>query len=137
MALATWQMKREFAGRIAAEAGRFVGFGLISYGLGIGLSAFFREVLGLHEEVSVAFTLVILFVVNFWLVRRFVFRSLGHKVNQFVRFVSMSLTMRGAEYVMFLGFLRVMHHHYLLALTLAMVLSACGKFLLYRNVVFG
>jgi putative flippase GtrA len=137
MAVAKRQVKLDLARRIVGEAARFIGYGLISYALGIGLSAFFREVLGLYEEVSVALTLTILFIVNFWVVRRFVFRALGHKVRQFVRFVSMSLAMRGAEYVMFLGLLRVMHAHYLIALTLAMGLSACGKFLLYRNVVFG
>jgi putative flippase GtrA len=126
----------QFAKKIVGEASRFVGFGFVSYGLGVGLTAFFREVLGLHEEVSVAFTLVILFLVNFWLVRRFVFRSFGNELKQFLRFVSMSAAMRGAEYVMFLGLLRVMHAHYLLALTVAMVVSACAKFLLYRTVVF-
>jgi putative flippase GtrA len=137
LAPANRQRTLELARQIAGEAGRFVGYGLVSYALGIGLSALFREVIGLHEEVSVGLTLVILFLVNFWVARRFVFRSSGHKAKQFVRFVSTSLAMRGAEYVMFLTLLRVLHHHYLLALTLAMGFSGFAKFLLYRTVVFG
>jgi putative flippase GtrA len=103
----------------------------------MGLSALFGEVIGFHEEVSVALTLMILFVVNFGLARRFVFRASGHKGKQFVRFVSTSLAMRGAEYLMFLALVRLAHAHYLFALTLALAFSGCGKFLLYRTVVFG
>jgi putative flippase GtrA len=114
-----------------------VGYGLISYALGLGLSSLFGEVIRLHEEVAVGLTLVILFVVNFGLARRFVFRASGHKGKQFIRFVSTSLAMRGAEYLMFLALVRVAHAHYLLALTVAMLFSGCAKFLLYRTVVFG
>ena len=123
--------------QIVGEAARFVGYGLISYVLGIALSAFFGEVIGIREEVSVALTLVILFVTNFWLSRRFVFRAAGHSGNQFVRFVSTSLAMRGVEYMLFFMLLRFLHVHYLVALTLAMGFSGSAKFLLYRTIVFG
>jgi putative flippase GtrA len=137
MPLPNRQRTLELARQLAGEAGRFVGYGLISYAFGVGLSALLREVIGLHEEVAVGLTLVVLFVLNFWLARRFVFRATGHKGKQFVRFVSTSLAMRGAEYVVFLTLLRVLHHHYLLALTIAMGFSGLAKFLLYRTVVFG
>jgi putative flippase GtrA len=131
------QRMAEHVRQIAGEAGRFVGYGLISYAFGVGLSSLFGEVIGLHEEISVGLTLVILFIVNFGLARRFVFRASGHKGKQFVRFVSTSLAMRGAEYLIFLTLVRVAHAHYLVALTLAMGFSGCAKFLLYRTVVFG
>src|SRR5262245_31074604 len=131
------QKTLELLRQLAGEAGRFVGYGLISYAFGMGLSSLFGEVIGLHEEVSVGLTLVILFVVNFGMARRFVFRASGHKGKQFVRFVSTSLAMRGAEYLMFLALVRVAHAHYLFALTLAMAFSGLAKFLLYRTVVFG
>jgi putative flippase GtrA len=130
------QKLREFVRQIAGEAARFVGYGLISYVLGIALSAFFREIVGLREEVSVALTLVILFVTNFWLARRFVFRATGHKGKQFALFVTTSVAMRGVEYTTFLALLRIFDVYYLLALTLAMGISGAAKFVLYRTVVF-
>jgi putative flippase GtrA len=130
------QKLRDFIRQILGEAARFVGYGLISYALGIALSAFFREIIGLREEVSVALTLGILFVTNFWLARRFVFRASGHKGKQFALFVTTSVVMRGVEYMVFLALLRIFDVYYLLALTLAMGISGAVKFLLYRTVVF-
>lgn len=121
---------------LLSEASRFVGFGVVSYGLGLGLSALFREVIGLHEKVAVALTLAILLIFNFWLSRRFVFRSNGNARNQFVLFVGTSFVMRLGEYGLFYTLLELLSLHYLVALTLAMMISSCMKFLIYRIFVF-
>lgn len=123
---------------LAGELIRFGSVGLFSFALGAGLSALFSEVLGLRAEASVAISLGILLVTNFWLSARFVFRtaervSYGH----FARFAGTSLLMRGSEYVLFLVLFRIAGLHYLIALTVAMALSSCVKFFLYRGYVFG
>ena len=121
---------------IVAEAARFLGVGVLSYGFGIGLAALFREVVGLRPEVSVALSLAVLVITNFWLARRWVFRSFGRVDRQFARFVLASTGMRSAEYGLFwlLHWLGV--PHYLLSLTIAMGLSTCVKFIVYRALVF-
>jgi putative flippase GtrA len=123
--------------RLGGEAARFIGLGVISYLLGIGLSALFREILGLSEEISVALSLAILIVVNFWLNKQFVFRAAGSSLPQLVRFAATAVGSRAAEYVMFLALLRWVKLNYLVALTVVLIISSCLKFLLYRQLVFG
>ena len=122
--------------RLRGEAWRFVGFGLFSYALGLGFAFVFREVFHLPAQRSVALTLAILFVLNFWLSRRFVFRAAGHAGRQFLTFVVTSLAMRGGEYALFHLLFQALHLHYLAALTAALVISNGIKFFLYRTVVF-
>jgi putative flippase GtrA len=123
--------------RLVGDATRFVGFGVMSYGLGIAISAFLTEIVRLSAEAAVAVSLAILIVVNFWLSRRFVFRATGEVRSQFSRFLSTTVVMRGVEYLLFLLLYRVVGLHYLLALTVGMGLSTCIKFFLYRGLVFG
>lgn len=131
------QHDRHWCG-LAGELIRFASVGLFSFALGTGLSALFSEVLGLREEVSVAISLGILLITNFWLSARFVFRTAEHvSYRQFARFAATSALMRGSEYLLFLALFRVAGLHYLLALTAAMALSSCLKFFLYRGYVFG
>lgn len=121
---------------ISHEASLFVALGLVSYGLGAGIAALSKEVLGVRADIAVALSLLILIVVNFWLNRIFIFRGSGRWLPEFGRFVVTSGAMRGFEFVLFLALLRVVHLHYLVAFTTALVISNCGKFLLYRSVVF-
>jgi putative flippase GtrA len=123
--------------RLAGDATRFVGFGVMSYGLGIAITAFLAEIVHLSAEAAVATSLAILITVNFWLSRRFVFRATGEIRSQFPRFLATTVLMRGVEYVLFLLLYRVFSLHYLLALTIGMGLSTCIKFFLYRGLVFG
>lgn len=123
--------------RLRHEAARFVGAGVISYALGLGLSALFREGLRLPEELAVALTLGILFVVNFWMSRIFVFRAQGSARRQFAAYVAAALALRATEYGLFYLILQVAGLHYLAALTWAMVLTNLFKFFLYRALVFG
>lgn len=123
---------------MAGEVIRFGSVGVFSFALGAGLSALFSEVLGLREEVSVAISLGVLLVTNFWLSARFVFRAEGNvSYGHFARFAATSFVMRGSEYLLFLALFKVGGLHYLVALTVAMALSSCVKFFLYRGFVFG
>jgi putative flippase GtrA len=123
--------------RLLGDAARFLGLGVVSYGLGIAISAFLREVAQLSAETAVAIALAILIVVNFWLSRRYVFRAGGEIRSQFLRFLGMAALMRGVEYALFFLLYRTLALHYLVALTVGMGLSACMKFFLYRGLVFG
>jgi putative flippase GtrA len=120
-----------------SEVARFLGAGVFSYSFGIGLAATFREVLGLPPEVSVGLSLATLVVTNFWIARQWVFRASGRVDHQLARFVLASIAMRGGEYVMFWLLLRVSGAHYLVSMTIAMGISTCVKFVVYRGLVFG
>jgi putative flippase GtrA len=126
---------RVFVG-VWGDLARFVGVGVISYALGISLSALFHEVIGLQQRAAVGLSLGILLATNFWLARRFIFRSAGPAQRQILSYVLTSGMMRGFEYLSFL-LLVSLGSHYLLALSVSMAVSSGLKFLLYRTVVFG
>src|SRR3954464_12113709 len=121
---------------LLGEFARFAAAGLLSYGVGAGLSALFREVLGLRAEVAVGLSLTILLLTNFGINRAFVFRASGNAKGEFLRFGIASAVMRGVEFLVFLGLLHLVHLDYLVAFTLALVISNGAKFVLYRTVVF-
>ena len=120
---------------LRAEAQRFVLAGIVSFGLGLALSAVLREGIHLREEVAVAIALGVLFLTNFWMSRRMVFRSSGAVPRQIMMFGVTSLTMRGVEYGLFLV-LSTVGLHYLVALALGMAISSLAKFFIYRTLVF-
>ena len=121
---------------LAGEFARFAAAGLLSYAVGAGLSALFREVVGLRPELAVGLSLTILLLTNFGINRVFVFRVSGKAPNEFMRFALASAVMRGAEFLVFIGLLHGLHFDYLVAFTLALLLSNGAKFMVYRTVVF-
>jgi putative flippase GtrA len=122
--------------RLLPEIFRFIGSGLIVFPLGLGLSAYCHEVLGWREELASAAGIAVLLLVNFATGRIFVFRSAGKVRHEFMRFVSIALLMRGAEYLMFFAIFRLLHMPYLLSMLAALVISSLTKFWLYRTWVF-
>jgi putative flippase GtrA len=121
---------------VGGEMLRFCAVGAVSYGLGITLAALFHEIAGLSQEIAVAVSLAIVLGTNFFLARAFIFRSSGRMGGELMRFVATSATMRGFEYLAFLGLLNGAGMNYLVALTTALVLSTCLKFVLYKKLVF-
>jgi putative flippase GtrA len=124
-------------GRILAQGARFVGVGLVSYPLGLLISAGLHEGLGIPAKVAAAIALGVLLVFNFFLSRHYVFRVRGPANFQLIKFATVSFLMRAIEYVLFLLMLRYTGTHYLMALAAAMAMSAAAKFALYRSFVFG
>jgi putative flippase GtrA len=122
--------------RVLGELARFLGVGLVSFGFGIFLSAFLHEIIGLPQQAAVGLSLGVLFATNFWLARRFIFRSAGRAQRQVLSFVVTSATMRAFEYLSFL-LLTSFGGHYLVALSVSMAVSSLLKFFLYRTFVFG
>jgi putative flippase GtrA len=123
-------------GAFLGEVLRFCGVGALSYLLGIALAALFHEISGLKPEVAVGLSLATILLTNFFLARVFIFRSSGRVHHELVLFGLTSAAMRGAEYLVFLGLLNAFGINYLVAMTAAMLLSSCAKFLLYKKVVF-
>jgi putative flippase GtrA len=122
--------------KIVGEMVRFGLVGLLSYALGAALVYGFKEWAGLPAEGAVALSLAILLVTNFGLNRQFVFRAGGKLPASFARFALTSASMRLAEYVLFLAAYRGLGLDYLVAFTLALVISNGLKFVLYRQLVF-
>lgn len=120
----------------AAQALRFCGVGLLSYGIGVTLAATFHEISGLRAEIAVGLSLAIVLLTNFTLARVFVFRSTGRVHHELARFAITSAAMRGIEYLLFLALLNGLALGYLVAMTIAMAVSTVVKFFVYRKVVF-
>ncbi len=125
------------ADALLAQATRFLGSGLLLFPLGLGVSAFLNRIVGLVPEVASAIAIVVMLLAGFALTRVYVFRASGAMRRQFPRFLLVSVTMRGAEYVMFLLWLRLAGLGNLPSLTLALATSSLMKFFFYRNWVFG
>ena len=108
-----------------------------SFCLVLGLSAGFHEVVGTSETLAVALALALAFAVNFTLLRRWVFP--GQTVGagrQAAETAMASITFRLLEYGVFLGLHLGAGLDYLLATAASLCLSASGKFLVYRGLVF-
>ena len=108
-----------------------------SFCLVLGLSAGFHELVGASETLAVALALALAFAVNFTLLRRWVFP--GQTVaagRQAAETALASVTFRLLEYGLFLGLHLGADLDYLLATAASLCLSAGGKFLVYRGLVF-
>ncbi len=108
-----------------------------SFCLVLGLSAGFHELAGATETLAVALALALAFGVNFTLLRRWVFP--GQTVGagrQAAETALASITFRLFEYGVFLGLHLGGDLDYLLATAASLCLSASGKFLVYRGLVF-
>ncbi len=127
---------RQRHGALVHEIVRYLAAGAFSYGMGIALSAVFHEFAGVRQEIAVALSLTAIIITNFWIARKVIFRASGNAHGQFIRFASTSLIMRLLEYATFMLLLRKAGINYILSLTLAMAMSTCFKFLLYRMFVF-
>lgn len=126
-----------FGGRVSAEIVRYALASGFSFFFILGCSALLVEVVGLPQQVGVAIALLSALVVNFAMLRVFVFpgsdRSLG---AQFAATAVTSLAFRAVEYGIFLALSEAAGINYLIATGASVVCSAIGKFLVYRNVVF-
>ena len=91
---------------LAKQGLRFLGAGLITFPVGIGVSVLAHEILGLPEKVAAAVALSVLLILGFVLSRRFVFLSNGRIARQAWRFLLVAAAARCTEYVLFL----TIHH---------------------------
>jgi putative flippase GtrA len=115
---------------------RYFLLGGVSFGLGILLSWNFHENLQLSQPVSVAITLVILFILNFFMARSLIFRNPHNILEQVIKFTMISLSTRATDYILFLILFYVFNIHYLFSYMISVAAIYFPKYLLYKNVVF-
>jgi len=111
--------------------------GVLSSAVVLGVSAFLREGGFVGERVAAGLGLATSLVVNFHVMRHFVFRGTRQPLlQQALQFLATSGVFRGLEYLAFLLVNTVFHLHYLLALVLVLGTSFLLKFLVYEGWVF-
>lgn len=115
---------------------RFAGVGILTFGVGIGVTALVHEVLGMREEIGAATSLAVLLFLGFFLSRNFTFSSRGRIRHQAWKFLFVAGAMRGFEYLLFLTFFLILGVNYLIAVALGLGISFFAKFILYRNWIF-
>lgn len=109
----------------------------LSVSANLGGTAFLHEVVGLSEEVAFGIMVVLVFFLNFFMMRHYVCCSSdGSLQRQFLFFLLSSLTFRGLEYLSFLLLHSVIGIQYLIAITGILGISFFCKFFFYRSFVF-
>lgn len=122
---------------LGGETVRYAAVSAFSFCWILSVSALGAEVVGLPERLAVAIALVSALVINFTLLRVFVFPGQSASIGpQFAATAATSFSFRLLEYGIFLLLDALAGLHYLVATACAVLLSAVGKFVVYRNVVF-
>ncbi len=108
-----------------------------SFAFIIAATATLHEVLGVSETLSPAIAMVAALVVNFVILRVWVFPGQAvHWARQLAETVVTSAAFRGLEYAIFLALHLGLDVNYLVATGASVCISALGKFGVYREVVF-
>ena len=116
---------------------RFAAGGVISSGVTLGTTAFLHEITGLRETVAAGFGLAAALVVNFLLLRLYVFRGTQRSFSaQLAMFLGSSGVFRAIEYAAFLLVHATLDLHYLVGLILVLGSSFLLKFVVYEGWVF-
>jgi putative flippase GtrA len=103
----------------------------------IGCTAGLHELAGLSETLSPAISLALAFLVNFALLRLWVFPGQSASVGrQLAETAITSLVFRALEYGLFLVGHLALGIDYLLATGASVCISALAKFFVYREIVF-
>lgn len=120
--------------------GRFLIVSANSFLLQLVLTALLHEALGVEPARAYALVIVLVFLMNFILLRTWVYREtrgenpLG---RQFSSTVLLSVAFRTTEYLLFLLLHLLLGIHYLAGVALAMMISFVLKFLGFHYLVFG
>jgi putative flippase GtrA len=122
---------------IIADLRRYALASAFSFCMVLALSAGFHELAGAAETLAVALAMALAFVVNFTILRRWVFPGQTVRVGrQAAETALTSISFRAVEYGVFLGLHLGADVDYLIATAASLCLSAAGKFAVYRGVVF-
>jgi putative flippase GtrA len=118
---------------------------LIRYGVSSGASAtvslglpvLLHEAFGVEQKVAVAISQVSVLLLNFLMIRLFVFRSKSGAKRDLAYYVGSAVAFRGLEYLLFLGLFELAGLHYFTALLLTLGASTVVKFGWYRFLFHG
>jgi putative flippase GtrA len=115
---------------------RYVIASAFSFGLTLLLSFLSKTVVGLNEYTSVAITLLIVFVTNFFVIRILVFKSTSDPKAQLITFAASSLAFRGLDYLLFLFLFSLLGLPYMLALGAGLTFTFILKYIFQKHVIF-
>jgi putative flippase GtrA len=120
----------------ARVLGRFLAGGLASTVVTLGTTAALHEIAAVPELVAAAVGLAASLLVNFVVLRFFVFRGTDLPLGrQALMFLGSSGLFRGLEYIGFFV-LHLLGVHYLVGLVLVLGSSFMVKFIVYQKLVF-
>jgi putative flippase GtrA len=123
--------------RALADLPRYAIASAFSFCFVIGATAGLHELAGLSETLAPAVALVAAFVINFALLRAWVFPGQEAPLGrQMLETAAASLLFRALEYGLFLALHLGLGIDYLIATGASVCLSALGKFFVYREIVF-
>lgn len=114
---------------------RFLIQGGSSYLVVTTVTAGLHEIAMVSARVSAGIGLLVAFLINFFTLRVFVFRSQGTMHYQAAKFFGFSLFFRASEYLLFLILLYT-GVYYLLGLTIVMLLVTILKYIFYKKFIF-
>jgi putative flippase GtrA len=126
--------------RLTHIAGQIFRFGIstgFSAALSFGLPVLLHEWFGIDEAGAVAIGFATAYAGNIWLLRNFVFRSIGDWRSETLRFVGWNAFARLLEYGAFYLLFGALGLDYRVALLAVLSVSAVLKFFLYRWVFNG
>ncbi|PCI58760.1 MAG: hypothetical protein COB37_12525 [Kordiimonadales bacterium] len=115
---------------------RFLLASLASVLISIGGAAFFTEIFNIHMNVSVATSLFLAFLFNFFSMRFFVFRSSASVIPQLIHFGVSSAGFRLLEYLLFLTLAHLFGLQYLISLVIILALSFGAKYIYHNLITF-
>ena len=103
----------------------------------IAATAGLHELVGVSETLAPAIALVLAFIVNFFLLRHFVFPNQSARIGrQMAETAVASIAFRALEYAIFLLLHLALGIDYLIATGASVCISALGKYFVYREIVF-
>lgn len=122
---------------LRSRFGRYLAVGAFGYGLNVAVTGAGVELFGLDVGIANFIAITLVFCTNFFLAKHFIFSdSKGKLGKQLPRFIYASLTMRLAEYAVFLIMAKLLDIPYPAAIALALVASNALKYVIYRRYVF-
>ncbi len=111
---------------------------IISFAANVGLTVLLHEVCQAPEEMAFGVALVVVFLVNFFAMRHYIYEGkAGHAVGQFAVYTGSAISFRVTEYLSFLLLHSWLRFDYRLVLVTITSSSAVVKFCYYRLVFEG
>jgi len=115
------------------KAFRFLQLSGLSFLVNFGITVIGHEILGVPAEVAFALALITVFVMNFYMLRYYVYQGIDEPaVRQFIKYAGSAVSFRGFEYLFFLMFYTWFGYEYKLVLVSVLLISSIIKFLWYR-----
>ena len=104
----------------------------VSAAITVGFPVLLHELLGIQQTIAVAISQSSALLVNFLMIRVFVFRSRRAAPRDLAYYVGSAAAFRGLEYLGFLALFELAHLYYLVALLITLGTSTLIKFVWYR-----